>query len=64
MNSSKGYTCTNGTRSFSLFLAPKYWDTIIPAPTEIPTNNTSKRFNMGPALPTAASALSPIYYQQ
>jgi hypothetical protein len=30
-----------------------------PAPTEIPTNNMINRFRMGPALPTAASALSP-----
>ena len=42
-----------------LCFAPKYWDTIIPTPTEIPTNNTSSRFRIGPALPTAASALSP-----
>ena len=43
----------------SLFLAPRYWDTIMLAPTEIPTNNTISRFKIGPALPTAASALSP-----
>ena len=45
--------------SFSLSLAPKYWDTMIPAPTLIPTNRTISRFRIGPALPTAASALSP-----
>ena len=45
----------------SLFFAPRYCDTIILAPTEIPTNNTIKRFRIGPALPTAASALSPTY---
>ena len=46
------------SRSF----APKYWETIIPAPVEIPTKKTSSRFMMGPALPTAASALSPTYF--
>ena len=32
------------------------------APTLIPINNTIKRFKIGPALPTAASALSPTYF--
>ena len=45
----------------SLCFAPKYWETIIPAPTEIPTNKTSSRFRIGEALPTAARALSPTY---
>jgi hypothetical protein len=48
--------------SFSRSFAPKYWATIIPAPVEIPINNTIKRFSIGPALPTAARALSPIYF--
>jgi len=47
--------------SASLSFAPKYWDTITPAPTEIPTKSTSRRFMIGLALPTAASALSPTY---
>ncbi len=34
---------------------------MIPAPVAIPTKSTSKRFNIGDALPTAASALSPTY---
>lgn len=41
--------------------APKYWETMMPAPTEIPTNSTRSRFKIGDALPTAASALSPTY---
>ena len=41
--------------------APKLWDTTMPAPVEIPTNNASSRFRMGMALPTAARALSPTY---
>ena len=45
--------------SSSLCFAPKYWETMILAPTEMPTNNTSSRFRIGLALPTAASALSP-----
>ena len=44
---------------FSLSRAPKYCATMIPAPTEIPMNSTMSRFRMGPALPTAARALSP-----
>ena len=51
--------CPIVTDSFSRSLAPKYWDTMMPAPTLIPTNSTNSRFNMGPALPTAARALSP-----
>ena len=47
------------TDSFSRSFAPKYWDTMMPAPTLIPTNSTSSRFRIGPALPTAARALSP-----
>lgn len=43
----------------SLALAPKYWETMIPAPVEIPINNTSIKLMIGDALPTAASALSP-----
>ena len=39
--------------------APKYCDTMMLAPTEIPMNSTSIRFSSGPALPTAARALSP-----
>ncbi len=39
--------------------APKYWETMMPAPVEMPTKKTSSRFRMGPALPTAARALSP-----
>lgn len=46
----------------SLFLAPKYWDTMILTPTLIPTKRTISRFMIGPALPTAASALSPTYF--
>ena len=46
---------------FSLSLEPKYWDTMILAPMEIPTNSTRSRFSMGLALPTAARALSPTY---
>ena len=45
--------------SSSRFCAPKYCDTMMLAPTEMPTNSTIIRFRMGPALPTAASALSP-----
>ena len=45
--------------NFSRSLAPKYWDTMIPAPTLMPTNRTISRLSIGPALPTAASALSP-----
>ena len=45
--------------SSSLCLAPKNCDTMMLAPTEIPMNMTSIRLSMGPALPTAASALSP-----
>ena len=45
------------SRSF----APKYWDTITLAPTEIPMNNTSSKFKIGPLAPTAARALSPTY---
>ena len=45
----------------SLCLAPKYCDTMIPAPTDIPMKSTSSRLTIGPALPTAASALSPMY---
>ena len=40
-------------------MAPKYWDTMMLAPTEMPINRTSIRFRIGPALPTAARALSP-----
>ena len=45
----------------SLCFAPKYWETIIPAPTEIPINKTRSKFKIGAALPTAARALSPTY---
>ncbi len=45
---------------FSLSLAPKNWETIMPAPTAMPTKRTNRRLRMGPALPTAARALSPI----
>ena len=48
--------------SESRCLAPKYCDTMMPAPTEIPMNSTKSRFSIGPALPTAARALSPIYF--
>ena len=47
---------------FSRSLDPKYWDTIMLAPMDMPTNSTSSRFNMGLALPTAAKALSPTYF--
>ena len=47
--------------SSSLSFAPKYWETITLLPTEIPINKTSSRFKIGPALPTAARALSPTY---
>ena len=43
----------------SLDFAPKYWDTIIPTPAEIPTKSTRSILKRGVALPTAASALSP-----
>ena len=43
----------------SFMPAPKYWETMMLAPTEIPMNSTSIRFSSGPALPTAARALSP-----
>ena len=42
--------------------APKYCETMIPAPTDIPMNRTRRRLSIGPALPTAARALSPIYF--
>ena len=42
---------------FSLSLAPKYWETRIPAPVEMPTKSASKRFTTGVALPTAARPL-------
>ena len=45
--------------SSSLCFAPKYWDTMILAPTDMPTNSTNSRFRIGLALPTAARALSP-----
>ena len=45
--------------SSSRFWAPKYWETMMLAPTEMPMNRTIIRFRIGPALPTAASALSP-----
>ena len=45
----------------SRWRAPKYWDTMIPVPTEMPMNSTSRRLSTGLALPTAASALSPMY---
>ena len=45
-----------------LCFAPKYCDTMTPAPTEIPTNRTRSRFKIGLALPTAASALSQTYF--
>ena len=47
--------------SASRFLAPKYWDTMMLAPAEIPMNRTSSIFTMGPQEPTAARALSPMY---
>ena len=40
-------------------LAPKYWQTMMPAPVEMPMNSTSSRFRMGPLAPTAARAASP-----
>ena len=43
----------------SFMPAPKYCETMMLAPTEIPMNSTSIRFSSGPALPTAARALSP-----
>ena len=46
----------------SLSLAPKACETMIPAPTEIPTKSMRNRFRSGPALPTAASALSPTNF--
>ena len=46
----------------SLSLAPKYWDTFILAPILIPIYSTISRFRIGPALPTAARALSPTYF--
>ena len=42
--------------------APKYWALRIPAPVAMPMNRTSSRFRIGPAVPTAASAVSPIYW--
>ena len=46
----------------SLSLAPKNWDTMMLAPMLTPMNSTIIRFRIGPALPTAASALSPTYF--
>ena len=46
---------------FSLSRDPKYWETMMLAPIEIPINSTSSRFKIGLALPTAARALSPTY---
>ena len=45
----------------SRFLAPKYWDTMMPAPAEMPMNSTRSILTMGPQEPTAARALSPMY---
>ena len=45
--------------SSSFCLAPKYWATIMLAPAEMPMNKTRSKFSTGPALPTAARALSP-----
>ena len=39
--------------------APKYWDTMTLAPTEMPMNSTKSRLRMGPLAPTAARAPSP-----
>ena len=42
-------------------LAPKRWDTTIPAPVATPTNSASSRFRIGMEEPTADSARSPTY---
>ena len=47
----------SASRSF----APKYWDTTIVAPVEMPMNSTIIRLSTGPARPTAPSAASPTY---
>ena len=47
--------------SSSFLRAPKYCATRMPAPVEMPMNSSSIRFRIGPAAPTAASALSPTY---
>ena len=39
--------------------APKYWDTMTLAPTEMPMNSTKSKLRMGPLAPTAARAPSP-----
>ena len=39
--------------------APRYWETMMVAPTLMPMKRTSIRLKIGPALPTAARALSP-----
>ena len=43
-------------------LAPKLWETTIPAPVEMPTNSASSKLRMGMALPTADNASSPTYW--
>ena len=48
--------------SSSCLCAPKYCDTRMPAPVEMPMNSSSRRLRIGPLAPTAASALSPTYW--
>ncbi len=45
--------------SFSLSLAPKYWETRIPDPVEIAINMNIKKKMIGVVAPIAASAVSP-----
>ena len=42
--------------------APKNWADRMLAPVDTPINSTSSRFRMGPEVPTAARAVSPIYW--
>ena len=48
--------------SLSLFLAPKYCETRIPAPIDIPINKTMSRKTRAPLAPMAAKASSPTYF--
>ena len=48
--------------SVSRSWAPKYWAERMLAPVAMPMNKTNSRFRIGPAVPTAASAVSPMYW--
>ena len=47
--------------SCSRCFAPKYCETMMPAPVEMPMKSTSRRLMTGLLAPTAASAPSPTY---